>query len=76
MSASRDWLPVASPVNAEGGRVLATTPWAIAVEVAHRSIQYGEFIEQMQDGYIHRLLKRAVFCAVRDAITEHSRGAS
>lgn len=64
-------MTVAQPAS-EPNRRLTATPWAIAVEVAHKRIQYGELVEELQDGYVLKLLKRAIFEAVRDAVAESS----
>lgn len=52
-------------------RVLLKTPHEIAVIVAHDRISYGEFIEALGPDVL-KLLKRAVFEAVRETVAEHS----
>lgn len=69
----RDWLYIQSCPGGERGRVLAVTPHQIAVHVTHHAINYGTALEEMQGGYILRLLKQTIFRATRDAICEHSR---
>lgn len=45
------------------------TPHEIGVEVAHKQIAYGMYLERMQGGYILQELKKTIFRAVRDTIT-------
>lgn len=67
----RDWLDVGSKSEATlCGRILLRSPHEIGLVVAHERISYGTFIEKMQDGHILPMLKKAIFEAVRDVITE------
>lgn len=71
IATARDFLHVTSNPN-NGRRMLTTTPWAIALDIAHRRIEYGEIISEAHGGEVLRMLKRAIFLASRDAITECS----
>lgn len=55
------------------GRVLNKTPHEIALIVTHQGISYGKIVEEAHYGYVLKCIKRAIFCAVRDTIAEHSR---
>lgn len=69
----RDWLHIASPApQAQRRRVLLTTPHHIAVLAAHHGIDYGTVIETAHYGHVLTCIKKAVFQAVRDIVTENS----
>lgn len=54
-----------------GNPLKTDTPFGVP-SVTHHAIHYGTFLEEMQNGYILRLLKQTIFRATRDTICEHS----
>lgn len=69
----RDWIFVRSqPPDGENDRKLLATPHEVAVQVTHHAINYGLILEEIDHGYVLKLLKQTIFRAVRDTITELS----
>lgn len=57
--------------SAQVGRVLTKTPWEIAC-VVNNGINFGSSIDELENGVVSKMLRQAIFRAVREAIVEHS----
>lgn len=57
--------------SAQVGRILTKTPWEIAC-IVNNGIGLGSSIDILEDGMVSKMLRQAIFRAVREAIVEHS----
>ena len=57
--------------SAQVGRVLTKTPWEVAC-IVNTGINLGSAIDALENGMISKMLRQAIFRAVREAIVEHS----